>query len=64
MNTEQHLNDIQNEALQRINEKYMKGQKEHGGNLWEVPPQEILEEAINEAIDQIVYLLTLKQCLK
>ena len=63
MNTAQHVNDIQNEALNRIRIKYMKGVKEHGGNLWEVPVEDLLENAIDEAIDQVVYLLTLKQCL-
>lgn len=44
--------------------KYAKGAQEHGGNLWNMAPLELLEEAISEAIDQCVYLLTLKEQLE
>jgi hypothetical protein len=40
-------------------EKYNKGQVEHGGNLWE--KKGLIDMAIDEAIDQVVYLLTLKK---
>jgi hypothetical protein len=40
-----------------ISEKYRAGQKEHGGNLWDKPG--LLEEALKEAIDQVIYLTTL-----
>lgn len=42
--------------------KYQKGALEHGGNLWE--KDGLLDEAISEAIDQVVYLVTLKQQLE
>jgi hypothetical protein len=42
--------------------KYEKGQREHGGNLWQ--KDGLLDEAINEAIDQVVCLITLKQQLE
>jgi len=42
--------------------KYVTGQKEHGGNLWE--KEGLLDMAIDEAIDQVIYLLTLKKQLE
>lgn len=39
--------------------KYEAGQQEHGGNLWEKPG--MIENAIAEAIDQVIYLYTLKE---
>jgi uncharacterized protein (DUF2249 family) len=43
-----------------MSKKYEIGAKEHGGNIWELSTEKLLDEAINEAIDQVVYLLTLK----
>lgn len=40
--------------------KYEAGAIEHTGNLWEVDRDKLLDYAIEEAIDQVVYLLTLK----
>lgn len=59
-----HAAQLADEVERRLIRKYTKGQEEHGGNLWEVPPLQLLEEAINEAIDQAVYLLTLRQQLE
>lgn len=56
---EEHLEFIQDEFADLVEDKYRKGQKEHGGNLWE--KEGLLDMAIDEAIDQVVYLLTLKQ---
>ena len=53
-----HLRYVVREAGRRIREKYIRGQKEHGGDLW---TRDLLEEAINEGIDLLVYLLTLKE---
>lgn len=39
--------------------KYKAGVEEHGGNLWEKTG--LIDMAIDEAIDQVVYLVTLKQ---
>lgn len=41
--------------------KYRKGQAEHGGNLWEKPG--LIDFAIEEAIDNVAYLFSLKQQL-
>lgn len=56
---EEHLMSIIEQAIDRIDRKYRKGDKEHGGQLWE--KKDIIEMAIDEAIDQVVYLITLKQ---
>ena len=39
--------------------KYEKGQAEHGGQLWQKPG--LLDYAIEEAIDLVVYLFTLRE---
>lgn len=38
--------------------KYEKGQAEHGGNLWE---KDMLDFAIEEAIDMVTYLYTMRE---
>jgi len=58
-----HLSYILSEALSRIDDKYQKGAAEHGGTLSDMSATELLENAIDEAIDQVVYLLTLRQKL-
>lgn len=57
-----HLATILVDSRERIKNKYVAGVKEHGGNLWQ--KEGILDMAIDEAIDQVVYLLTLKQQLE
>lgn len=57
----QHLASIQEKATDLIGQKYTKGVEEHGGNLWE--KKGLIDMAIDEAVDQIVYLLTLKEQL-
>jgi len=42
--------------------KYRKGQKEHGGDLWK--KKHIIDMAIEEAIDQVGYLITLREQIK
>lgn len=59
-----HLNKIVDEAQARIIDKYTKGTIKYGSSLSEdYTAQELLEEAINEAIDQVTYLLTLREKL-
>ena len=55
---ESHLARIKQKTLQLLDRKYRKGQAEHGGNLWEI---NLLDAAIDEAIDQVTYLLALKE---
>lgn len=58
---ERHLAEIVTDAAKRIEEKYRRGQKEHGGNLFDHGSDTILDFAIEEAIDMVVYLLTEKK---
>lgn len=58
-----HLAKIQDLAINKIEIKYRRGQLEHGGNLWEKGDEFLLNAAIEEAIDQVVYLLTLRETL-
>ena len=56
---ESHLSEIKKEFAELVTEKYRKGAIEHGGYLW--LKNGLLDMAIDEAIDQVVYLLTLRQ---
>jgi len=56
---EAHLDSILLEAHGLISAKYRAGQAEHGGNLWSKPG--LLDEAIKEVVDLLVYLLTERQ---
>ena len=57
-----HLGDLQRTFIELSTDKYVKGQNEHGGELWSKTG--LIDMAIDEAIDQVVYLLTLKQQLE
>ena len=57
---EAHLEFLKQAFASLVDPKYRKGQKEHGGNLWQMGNEKLLDCAIEEAIDQVVYLLTLK----
>jgi len=59
---EQHLQFIKNEFSKLYDSKYRAGQKEHGGSLWK--KKHIIDFAIEEAIDQVGYLLTLREQIK
>ena len=56
---EAHLRRILTQFNADARAKYEAGQAEHGGNLWERPG--MLEHAIEEAIDQVIYLYTLRE---
>jgi len=60
MNTaqEQHLQKIKDQFNELVDSKYRKGQAAHGGDLW--AKSGLLDMAIEEAIDQVTYLVTLK----
>ena len=59
---EAHLAHLKAEFTKDLDAKYRAGQEEHGGNLWAKPG--MLEHAIEEAIDLVVYLYTLRDQLK
>ena len=52
---ERHLQMIKDEFVKRVDAKYRAGQKEHGGDLWN---KDSLAEALPEAIDLFVYIIT------
>jgi hypothetical protein len=56
---EEHLREVKEQFALAVDLKYRKGEEEHGGNLWE--NKHLLDEAINEAIDLFVYLITLRR---
>lgn len=58
---EDHLNTIIKTFNEIVIPKYTRGHEEHGGKLWE--KEGLIDEAIMEAVDMVVYLVTLKQQL-
>lgn len=60
---EAHLRRIKDRFETLCDHKYRKGQDEHGGDLFNMPQVALVDEAINEAIDQITYLVTLRDQL-
>ena len=60
---EAHLGRVKSEFVALVDSKYRAGAMEHGGELLALPDLEILDLAIEEAIDQVVYLLSLKEKL-
>lgn len=58
----QHLHTIGASFMRRMDAKYKKGQKEHGGNIWEKAG--MLANAEDEVNDLVVYLHTLREQLE
>lgn len=56
---EAHLRRILDDFNADTRAKYEAGQREHGGNLWEKGG--MIEHALEEAIDLVVYLYTLRE---
>ena len=61
-----HLSQIQLATIEAIEIKYRKGQAQHGesGPLWTMPTIRVTENAIEESIDQVTYLMTLRGQVK
>jgi hypothetical protein len=59
---EQHLKLIIGTFSKSMDAKYRKGQQEHGGDLWR--KKGLIDMAIEEALDQVCYLVTLKRQLE
>ena len=57
---EQHLARIKIDFSNLVDLKYRRGQEEHGGNLFDMDAMKLLDCTLDEAIDQVVYLLTLR----
>lgn len=61
---ERHLLLIQRDFSVEVDAKYRAGAKEHGGDLMSKTPSELIEMAMQECIDQYVYLWTLRDSLQ
>ena len=59
-----HLLTILEDFRTECTMKYMHGQEEHGGNLFDADRLWLVEEGMKEAIDQYVYLHTLREQLR
>lgn len=58
----QHLNRILDTTHSMLADKYVKGAKEHDSDLsQDYTVEQILDMAIEEALDQVTYLLTLRE---
>lgn len=57
---ENHLDEIKTKFRILVDAKYRKGQLEHGGDLFEKDGVKLLDCAIDEVIDLVVYLFTLR----
>lgn len=55
---EDHLRRIQASFQAAVELKYRAGVRQHGGRLWEKPG--LIEKAMEECVDQYVFLYTLK----
>lgn len=56
-----HMEEISQGFTKLLVPKYTKGVGEHGGHIKELSKEELIDNAIEEAVDQVVYLLTLKE---
>lgn len=56
-----HRAYITKEASVRLHKKYEAGALEHGGVLSDHSIEWLIDNAIDEALDQLTYLLTLKE---
>ena len=57
-----HLEQIKLATCDLLDRKYKAGvQAYQGTKLWNMPAARIVENAIEETVDQITYLLTLRQ---
>lgn len=61
---EAHLQRIKVIFVTEVDDKYRKGQAEHGGNLFDLTPLDLVNNALLEALDQVVYLVTLRDRLR
>jgi len=60
---ERHLARVLRSFVFKADAKYRKGQEEHGGDLWALSAIDLVNHALEEAIDQVVYLDTLRENL-
>lgn len=58
--SEMHLARVKIETVSDMDRKYRAGHAEHGDDLLDMDTLRLIDEAISEATDQIVYLRTLR----
>jgi hypothetical protein len=65
MNAKQSEDMVQNilEFKDEYTNKYMKGQKEHSGNLWEMGLKQVVGNAKEEVLDMWSYLMTIEKVM-
>lgn len=61
---EAHLKLIKTQFVMDVDTKYRKGAAEHGGNLFDISDIKLVNEAMQEAVDQYVYLYTLRDKIR
>jgi hypothetical protein len=61
---EQHLARIKAAFDSAVDAKYRAGQLEHGGDLWDQTALQLVDNAIEEALDQYTFLVTLRDKLE
>ncbi len=60
---EEHLARIKADLCRLVDDKYRKGAAEHGGELLDCSLLTLVDYAIEEAIDEATYLLSLRELL-
>ena len=60
---ESHLFRLKSKVIEALDAKYRSGQALHGGFLLDIGVSGLLHAAIDEALDQVTYLLSLKELL-
>lgn len=64
LNQEQHLHAIIDDFTTLVDDKFRKGAAQHGGDLaLDYTAKDLVDMALEEAIDQVVYILTLRSKL-
>lgn len=58
-----HMESLIRKTTANIGRKYRAGAKKHNNTLLTMSPAKLLDNAIDEAIDQVCYLETLKEKL-
>lgn len=56
-----HVHDIKKEFGELLDKKYEQGAAEHGGYIWDQTFLQLLDNALQEAVDSVVYLQTLRE---
>lgn len=61
---EEHIDEIREDFTIAMTSKYYNGVREHGGHLRNMSAIDLINNAIDEVIDQYVYLYTLREKIR